>query len=203
MDGAVREGADDARTAPEREYEQLRETVRKQVRRMGITDAEADQVTDDCLDAWRALTPGPGGIGGDKPEAKLAGFVANRCKVARRAIIRARARDSQHYESVMAGRNDDPTRRDEPMCIDVQNALAALSGDERRVCDAIMAGIAQREIANRFGMTRHEIFMLLGGVRERFAALGLDGWLTEPPAANYRNGSCQPFSDGRPDYEDE
>lgn len=33
----------------EPESDQQRETVRKQVRRFGFTDAEADQVTDDCL----------------------------------------------------------------------------------------------------------------------------------------------------------
>ncbi|MCL2001734.1 MAG: hypothetical protein FWG74_09885, partial [Planctomycetes bacterium] len=41
------------------EAERRRESVRKQVRRYGFTDAEADQVVDDILDAWRQLVFDP------------------------------------------------------------------------------------------------------------------------------------------------
>lgn len=159
------------------EAERWRERVRKQVRRFGFADVDADLVVDDILEAWRQLDFDPDKANGAKPETLLTGLTYNCCKAAMRALARSRVRETQHQDDVMAARNVDPMRREQPLKIDVQYALALLADDERNVCLAIMDGLTQREIADHCGLNRHQIRQLIDNVRERFTALGIDGWL--------------------------
>jgi len=161
------------------EMERLRARVARQVRRFGFTDADADRVVDDILDAWNTFTFDPEKANGAKPETVLTGFITNRCKMAMRVLISDRARDTRYGEAMMAGNDDQTMRRDVPMQIDVRDALERLTPQERLVCEAIANGVPRQDICDRHGLSWYQWDELIAGIRSRFAALGLHEWLKD------------------------
>lgn len=161
------------------EMERLRARVNRQVRRFGFTDAEADQVVDDILDAWNRFAFDPEKSNGAKPETVLTGLVANRCKAAMRALVRRRARDDRYGEAMPTEESDQAIRRDASLKMDVRKAVARLVPQEREICEALANEESRQEICDRLKLNWRQWEDLIDGVRNRFGALGLHEWLKE------------------------
>jgi len=159
--------------------EQLRIQVRRKVRRFEINDAEADQVVDEILDAWAGFLLDPVKAGGSKKEAVLHGIVSNCCKMALRRQARNRARDRQYAEAYSNEKSGPSVDWDVCHRLDVQDALSKLTLRDRLICEALANGVPLNAIEVRLGLSRHRLQALIESIRERFTALGLDGWLTE------------------------
>lgn len=161
------------------DLERLRARVRRQVRHFGFTDAEADEVVDDILDIWTAPAFEREEGNGSKPEAMLKGLITNRCKMIQRTQIRNRAREAQYCEANTLKDDDQAMRRDVPLGIDVQDAVAQLHPRWRVICEALANGVPHNEIKTRLGITRHYFDDAISGIRAHFGALGLHEWLEE------------------------
>lgn len=71
--------------------------------------------------------------------------------------------------------------------LDLENATAALSERDRRICHGLSRGETQKSIAERLGIGRDTVARAILRIRAAFTAAGLQAWIDpdyQPRAAN-------------------
>ncbi|NQU22271.1 MAG: sigma-70 family RNA polymerase sigma factor [Candidatus Nealsonbacteria bacterium] len=68
---------------------------------------------------------------------------------------------------------------EQSLTMDVRRALEMLPAEDRQVCEALADGRSIREIAQQRACGWHTVRRQVARIRQRFEALGLDGWLKE------------------------
>ncbi|HPC58768.1 MAG TPA: hypothetical protein PK689_07205 [Kiritimatiellia bacterium] len=95
--------------------------------------------------------------------------------------LRKMKRSAGRYQGHLRrfGYTQDKFSRDEvnPLPSDLADAVAGLTPDEQTVCRGLAAGLSRTAIAEQQGWGWHKVDRLIKGIREQFAALGLDGWV--------------------------
>jgi len=93
-------------------------------------------------------------------------------------IRRARGRYQERLERLQSLTNGELIEPDtKPMKVDVQAALDKLKPQDRDTCVALAGGKTILQIAKERGCSWHTIERQVKRIRERFMAIGLDGWL--------------------------
>lgn len=74
------------------------------------------------------------------------------------------------------GRASEPTDS-QAIALDVRQVVERLSDDEQVVCAALSRGESVAQIARQLSVGWHAANQIVNRVRERFTALGVDGWV--------------------------
>jgi DNA-binding NarL/FixJ family response regulator len=98
------------------------------------------------------------------------------CLVDRRLISALRAK-RRYQKRIGKVRPEDAYEEQPGLRLDVREALAGLSPREQAVCEGLSRGDTISEIAKALECGRATIRRLIEKIRQRFTALGLDGWV--------------------------
>jgi RNA polymerase sigma factor (sigma-70 family) len=147
--------------------------LRIRARRLGLGAHDIQEAEQDIVPLLAAFQFDPSN--GATERTALTRVIDNRLKNAKRRAARyarhiAESRNTKRDEAI------DTTARS-LLVIDVRDAVAGLPDRERAVCRGLLDGYSVHEIAKQLGCTWHTVRRVLDGIRERFPAMGLDGWL--------------------------
>lgn len=147
--------------------------LRIRARRLGIGAHDIQEAEQEIAPLLATFRFDP--TNGATERTALTRVIDNRLK----NVKRRSARYARHIAESRCMKRDeavDTTARS-LLAIDVRDAVAGLPDREQTVCRRLLDGESVHEIAKQMGCTWHTIRRLLDGIRERFMAMGLDGWL--------------------------
>lgn len=102
-----------------------------------------------------------------------------------RTIRRSRRRYEQQIERMKAdaaaAEGCPPCEDADPdgLALDVRCAVATLPAEEQSLCLALSRGDSISQVARDLGCSWHAANRMVGQIRRRFAAAGLDGWIRD------------------------
>ena len=107
----------------------------------------------------------------------LCSLINNQLMTMQRAKERRRRKLEEHMARL---RDEDFSCLDKtPLCLDVQEAASTLTPYERHICAGLRQGDSVRQIARNLGSTWHAVKGAILGIRARFQAMGLEGWVVK------------------------
>jgi DNA-directed RNA polymerase specialized sigma24 family protein len=149
------------------------ELLRTRARRLGFDPHDIQEAEQEIVPLLAEFQFDP--TNGATERTALTCVIDNRLK----NVKRRSARYARHIAESRSMKCDDAvdTTARSLLVIDVRDAVAGLPDREQAVCRGLLDGDSVHEIAKQLGCTWHTIRRLLDGIRERFTAMGLDGWL--------------------------
>lgn len=115
----------------------------------------------------------PAHSNGAQERTVLITVIDNHLRWMRRTIKRYRG----HVERFGWTRTKFSSEEVKPVKIDVADAIAKLTPDEQAVCHGLAESRSIHDIAKQLGCGWHTVERLIRGIRQQFAALGLDEWV--------------------------
>lgn len=112
---------------------------------------------------------------GAKESTALFALINHQLTTVRRSQAREEQRLARHRSNLVvrpAACEDHTDLR-----LDVRLAVAALPALEQSVCVGLMEGGTINQIAVHLGCTWHAVSRIIGRIHDRFADIGLDGWV--------------------------
>lgn len=152
-------------------------------RRMGLRGHELLDAQQELVLHVARFRHEPARSNGASESTALTALIDRRLKTLRRAGSRYN-RHLQHARERHAvrgrGCSDPRSYIDEHiLAVDVREAVARLDSQEQLVCQLLGQGESVAAIAAHLGCGWHTIHRIIEHIRERFMALGLDGWIIE------------------------
>jgi RNA polymerase sigma factor (sigma-70 family) len=103
----------------------------------------------------------------------LTTVIDNRLKKMKRSAARYR----KHVECLGQDATEFSHEEVKPLAMDVADVVAELSAREQVVCRGLADGLSKSQLAQQMGCGWHTIDRIVRSLRERFAQLGIDGWV--------------------------
>ncbi len=156
--------------------------IHRRARRFGFRGAELDDVKQEVALELMAFRFDPARANGAKETTVLRVLIDGRLRTLRRARRRYERRVTP-WDAAFGQPDSEPLSSDgedndsASVVLDVQEALAGLSPEDRSLAPALAEGQSLRQIAARQGMSWHRLQRGLDRIRRHFAARGLDGCL--------------------------
>lgn len=158
--------------------------IQRRALRMGFRRDELDDVQQQIVPHVMRFVFDPAKANGAREQTALVALIDQQLK----AMARAQSRYRRHVEQLRhdlgadGGNEDVPATAicDEPgeLVLDVQLAVAALPPRERAICTALGEGRSMAQIAHDLGCNWHTVRRVIGDIRTRFQAIGLEGWMS-------------------------
>lgn len=149
--------------------------IRRCARRLGLRGPDLDDVAQRIAVETASFTFRPERSNGASPRTVLTALVHRQLQAeARRGARYRRCMDRYKQGNSPVAMGVRPTHELE---LDVRTAVAQLSHEEQRVCGMLAEGQSLASIAGAMGCGWHTVQRIVAGIRVRFRAIGLDGWL--------------------------
>jgi len=157
--------------------------INRRALRMGFRRDELDDVQQQIVPHVIRFVFDPAKANGAREQTVLVALIDQQLKAMARAQSRYRRHVEQLRQDLSAdGSNDEMPRaaichEPQELVLDVQLAVAALPPRERAICTALGEGRSMSQIAQDLGCTWHAVRRVVGDIRTRFQAMGLEGWM--------------------------
>jgi RNA polymerase sigma factor (sigma-70 family) len=157
----------------------------RRARRMRLNRHDIDDLQQQIVPALVNFRFDPARANGASPSTVMTGVIDRQIK----AHLRCEIRYQQRLERlrIMLGGSEDVRTSDRVPCsapepvglrMDVQATMAGLSCRERDICQALSEGLAVTTIAQQLGCGRDTVDRACARIRRRFAAAGLEAWIS-------------------------
>jgi len=150
--------------------------VERRARRFGFRGAELDDARQEVLLDVLAFRYDSAKANGAGEQAALQRVIDRRLQAIRRARVRRQSRVSS-WDAAFGGPDAEPAAPEDnsrELALDVRNAVAALSPEDRELVAAVAEGQSLRQLAIAGGTSRRKLQAQLERIRRHFAACGLD-----------------------------
>lgn len=153
--------------------------VLERARRLGVPRHAWDDALQEIVPHVARFRYDPDRHNGAKEATGLIALVDKRLKMLLRQMARERRREWRYVDGRgQAAGGPDPHRHDgAALRLDIRAALAGLSSHELYICCRLSEGGRISQIARDLGASWHRVERLIVGLRGRFEAMGLDGYL--------------------------
>ena len=117
----------------------------------------------------------PNHANGATERTALIPIIDNHLRKMKRSATRYRA----HVERLGLTAQKFSSEEVDPRALDVATVVAELTEREQVVCRGLAAGLSKAQIARQLDCSWHTVERIVRRLRQRFAELGLDGWVRE------------------------
>jgi DNA-binding NarL/FixJ family response regulator len=153
--------------------------VLRRARRLGLPRDGWDDVLQEIIPHVARFRFAPEQHNGAKESTGLTALVDKRLKMLVRQATRERRREKRYVDGRGLTADGPDTRRHDAAALrlDVRTALADLSSHELFICRRLSEGRRISQIARELGASWHRVERMVEGLRRRFEAMGLNGYL--------------------------
>jgi RNA polymerase sigma factor (sigma-70 family) len=158
--------------------------IRRLAKRRGFRPDELSDVQQQVALAIAGFRFDPSKANGASERTVLTALIDRQLSTMRRAKTRHESRleqlptTSEGDETVAADSLSSPGSQDRSaLAMDVREAVAQLSPQDRQLCGALAQGRSIDQIARRCGCSWHTVRRQVNRIREHFERMGLRGWV--------------------------